>query len=430
MAWKAPGEGGKDKGDDPRPNNNGGTAGPQQEHPEQDPWRGGRQRPSSQQPPDLDEVAKRIWRTLTGKRRTGGQPGPSARPPRSTNALMLPGMIVGVAALVWLGAGVYSIDKDDVGVVMRQGHYHNTVTSGIHWNPSLIDRVTRVNVGQDHWLVARRQQLTQDGSLVTMNVRASYRIVSAVDYVRNVEHPELMLQSVLETVVHQVVASRPLDELLNGERTALSSAMSSALQTAFPRALTGVELRDVRVEDVAVPKSVDTAMKAAEQARQQASAAVLQAETQRDQVIAQAEREAHRLQEDARVYHDTATAHARSDIAQYLSVLRTYERAPEVTRDRLYLEAMRTVMAAPGVRIVNTQSDDTAVSVPPASVSPAPALPPQLPPPHLSDPSASGHAALPSQAAAKPQTSTRDPVRNDRDSGERHYDRSLREGRQ
>lgn len=427
MAWKAPGEGGKDKGDDSRPNNSGGTTGPQQGNPEQDPWRGGRQRPSSKQPPDLDEVAKRLWRMLAGKRRSGRQPDPSARPPRKGNALLLPGMIVGIAALIWLGAGVYSIDEDEAGVVMRQGHYHNTVTSGIHWNPSLIDRVVRVNVGQDHWLVARRQQLTQDGSLVTLNVRANYHVVSAVDYMRNVEHPELMLQGALETAVRQVVASRPLNELLNSERVALNGAISNALHTSFPGSLTGVELRDVRVEDVVVPKTVDAAMKAAEQARQQASTVVLQAEAQRDQVIAQAERDAHRLQEEARAYHDTAIARARSDIAQYLSVLHTYERAPEVTRDRLYLDAMRAVMAAPGVRIVNTQSDDTAVSVPPAAVSSAPAV---QAPPHFSDPSASGHASVPGLPAAKPQTPALDPARSDRDSGERHYDRSLRGGRQ
>ncbi|WP_414499692.1 MULTISPECIES: FtsH protease activity modulator HflK [unclassified Zymobacter] len=428
MAWKAPGEGGKDKGDDPRPQDGGGNAGAPQGRPEHDPWRGGRQRPS-QQPPDLDEVAKRVWRTLTGKRRSGGPRDPNVPPSRKCSAFVLPGAILGVAALVWLGAGVYTVSDGQVGVVMRQGHYQNTVASGIHWNPSLIDRVTRVNVGQDHWLVTRRQQLTQDGNLVTLHVRASYRIVSAVDYVRNVEHPEQMLQSALDTAVSHVVSSHPLDELLSGERTVTSSAISSALQTAFPGQLTGTELRDVRIEEVAVPKSVEAAMKAAEQARQQAKTTIQDAEAQRDQLIAQAEREAHQLQEESRAYHDTAIARARSDIAQYMAVLHTYERAPEVTRDRLYLEAVRAIMAGPGIRIVNTQSDNTAVSVPPAG-APAPMGPPPLLPPHLSETSASGHASLLGTPAAKAQTAPRDAARSDRDSGERHYDRSLKEGRQ
>lgn len=428
MAWKAPGEGDKNKGDDSPPKNDSGPAGSQQERPEHDPWREGRQRPSTstQQPPDLDDVAKRIWRSLFGKRRAGGQRGPSTTPPRKSNALILPGIIVGAAALVWLGAGVYTIDDDEVGVVMRQGHYHGTVAAGIHWNPSLIDRVIRVNVAQDHSLIARQQQLTQDGSLVTLHVRARYHIVSAVDYIQNVEHPEQLLQNALETAVGHVVSSRPIDELLSSDRAVLANAISGTLHTSFPGQLTGVELRDVDVEDASVPKKVEAAMAAAKQAHQQAKIAAQQAETQRDHILVQAEREAHQIQEEARTYHDMAQAQARTDIAQYLAVLRTYERAPDVTCNRLYLDAISAVMATPGIHIVNTLRGDMPISVAPTN---APVPSPQPPiSPLMGGVSANEQPSAQSAPVAKPHT-TRDGARTDRDSSERHYDRSLRGGR-
>ena len=421
MAWKAPGEGGKDKGGDSRPNNSGG---PVQGRPEHDPWREGRSRPSSQQPPDLDEVAKRIWRTLTGKRRAGGPQEPNARPPRRGNALLLPGIIVGIAGLVWLGAGIYTIDDNEVGVVMRQGRYHGTVEPGIHWNPSLIDRVTRVNTGQDHWLVARRQQLTQDGNLVALHVRASYRIVSAPDYLKSVDHPDQLLQNVVETAVNHVVSSRSLDDVLNADRVALNSAISSVLQSTFPSRLVGAELRDVRVEEVVVPKIAEAARAGVSQAQQQAKETVQQAEAQRDQLTTQADREAHQLQEDAQAYHDTAVAKARSDIAQYIGVLRSYERAPEVMRDRLYLDAMKKVMTSPDIQVVNTQNSSAAVSVSSAQQPHMP-HPPVPPVPHGGEVSSATNAT----PATKSGT-MRGSIRADRDSsGERHYDRSLREGR-
>ena len=423
MAWKAPGEGGKDKGDDSQPNEGGNTSG-SQGRPEQDPWRGGKKRPSSQ-PPDLDEVAKQIWRTLTGKRRTEGSHPSSKRPPRKGSALLLPGAIVGVAALVWLGAGIYTVDEGDVGVVMRQGHYTHTVEAGMHWNPSLIDRVTRVNVGQDHDVVTRRQQLTQEGNLITLSVRARYRVTSPVEYVRGVSHPEQLLQSTLETAVSRVVSSRGQDELLASDRTALNAAINGTLQTVFPGQLTGTELRDVRVEEVSVPKAVEAAMKSVDQAQQQAKDTIAAAEAQRDQTLAQAEREAHQLQESSRAYHDTAIARARSDIAQYLAVLHAYERAPDVTRDRLYLEAVGAVMTTPGVRVVNTQNDETAVSVPAAEMP----VPPPAMPPRPSESTASGHVDQPGSTTVETPAGLRDAARHARDNGDRHYDRSLKEGR-
>lgn len=426
MAWKAPGEGGNDKGDNSRPNE-GGNTGASQGRPEQDPWRDGRKRPSPQ-PPDLDEVAKRIWRTLTGKRRTAGDRPSGKRPPRKGSALLLPSAIIGVAALVWLGAGIYTVDDGDVGVVMRQGHYIHTVTAGMHWNPSLIDRVTRVNVGQDHDVVTRRQQLTQDGNLITLSVRASYRVTSPVDYVRGAAHPAQLLQSTLETAVSRVVSAHKLDELLNSDRTAVNVAINDTLQTLFPGQLTGTALRDVRVEEVSVPKAVEAAMNSVDQARQQAKDTIAAAGAQRDQTLAQAEREAHQLQASSSAYHDTAIARARSDIAQYLAVLHAYERAPDVTRDRLYLEAVSAVMTTPGVRVVNTQNDETVVSVPAKDML----APPQSPmkPLHPSESAASEHVAQPASASAEFQAGRRgDAVRRDRDNGDRHYDRSLKEGR-
>ena len=446
MAWKAPGEGGNDKNDQPSPPNTEGAS-DQQGSAERDPWRAGRPRstPDRSRPPDLDQIAASLWRSLTARRRrSGGGSSLHDKPPRKGSAWMLPGLLAGTALLVWLGAGIYVVAEGSVGVVMRQGHYYGTVLAGVHWNPSLIDRVTYVDMEKDHWLAIRNQQLTHDGNLATLHVLAVYRIASAKDYLLCAQSPERLLQNALDSAVGQVAMSHSLNDLLNGDRSALSDAIRHQLQSALASRAVGVELGDIKVDSVTVPEAVKAAADAVQQAHQQMDAAVNSATAARAQGVAQAERDARRVQEEARAYRDTAVSRARSDIAQFTAALNAYERAPNVTQDRLYLDTVQRIMSAPGMRVVSAQSGPVQVSFTP---SPVP-LPPSL----ASAPEAQGAEARPSTRAedsaavingGKGNSSagtgnkvtngggeSRDAVRDDRDSGERRYDRSLTGGRQ
>jgi membrane protease subunit HflK len=231
MAWNEPG------GDDKKP---------------RDPWGGG-----NQGPPDLDEALRKLQEKLGGlfgggSGRSGGGPSMAA-----SGGLLL--VLLLVAALVWAFMGLYTVDEQERGVVLRFGKYYETVMPGLHWNPPLVDEVSKVNVTRVNNTTHREQMLTEDENIVEVNLSVQYVINNAEDFVLKVRNPERSLMHATESALRHVVGGSAMDYVLTDGRTQLAIDVQAILQTYLDYYQTGILVSKVNIDDAKPPAEVQEA---------------------------------------------------------------------------------------------------------------------------------------------------------------------------
>ncbi len=351
MAWNEPG-GNKDNNRDPWGNDN---------------KNGGR---NDQGPPDLDEALKKFNDRLSGilggkKGGSGGSGGGGGGGNSSSSASFgLLGIILVIAAAVWAVSGFYRVDQAEQAVVLRFGEYHDTVGAGLNWNPTMIDSVQTVNVTKVRSLSRRALMLTEDENIVQVNLSVQYRVGSPKDFLLNVRNPEQSLENATDSALRHEVGSSEMNDILTEGREALAQRVRARLQQYLDSYDVGLEVRSVNVESTSAPDEVQAAFDDVIKAREDEQRVKNQAEAYSNGIIPEARGKAQRIIEEANGYKSEIIARAEGEADRFVKLLTEYEKAPAVTRDRLYLQTMEEVMANTSKVLVDVEGGNNMMYIP------------------------------------------------------------------
>ena len=340
MAWNEPG-GGKDR----------------------DPW-GNRGRQGG--PPDLDEVIRKLQAKLKalfgGASGGGGGPGGPARgaPARGTWA--------GIALiLVILTAWnmVYQVNAQEQGIVFRFGAYAASLDAGlsVRW-PRPIERVELVNVEQTRSIAHHASILTRDENIIDVEFTVFYRVKDVKDYAFNVIGPDRTVEQATESTIRAVIGKNDMDFVLTAGRGEIANQIQVEIQSLLDTYQAGMIVTSVNMQAAKPPEEVKSAFDDAIKAREDEQRQINEAETYRNEIIPKARGAAARVLADADAYKAQVIAQAEGDASRFVQLLVEYEKAPQVTRERLYLDAMESVFSNTPKVLMDTEGSNNLVYLP------------------------------------------------------------------
>ena len=336
MAWNEPG-GGNNK---PR-----------------DPWGGG-----DQGPPDLDEALKKLQEKLGGLFGGGGGGGGGSRVPGISGAML--GVLASGALLVWALMGFYQVDQQERAVVLRFGKFHEIVQPGLEWNPPLIDEVSKVNTTKVRSASFREIMLTQDENIVEVNLSVQYVIDDPEKFVLRVRDPERSLQHATQSALRHVVGGTAMDLVLTEGRAQIAIDVQQRLQSYLDDYETGIRVSKVNVDDSQPPSQVQAAFDDVIKAREDEERVKNEAQAYANGIIPEARGQAQRQFEEAGAYKEQVIANAEGEAERFNKLLAEYQKAPEVTRERLYLDAVQRVYANTNKVMVDVEGGNNVMYLP------------------------------------------------------------------
>jgi len=308
---------------------------------DKDPWGG---RGGDQGPPDLDEALKKLQGQLSG---IFGGGGGGNRGGKSTGLSL--GMIGGVAlilALLYFFNGFYMVDESERGVVFRFGKIReNVVSPGLHWYPRMIDEVELVNVSKVREHDHQALMLTEDENIVDVSLVVQWIVDDAQDFVVKVKDPEVSLDHATESALRHVVGSSVMDYVITEGRADLGVQVQERLQTYLNTYGTGILVRTVNINETGPPREVKEAFDDVQKAKEDESRLVNEANAYAEQKLPEARGAAQQQLEAANGYRDRVIARSEGEADRFTKLWAEYSQAKKVTRDRLYLDAVESVMA-------------------------------------------------------------------------------------
>ena len=268
--------------------------------------------------------------------------------------------IFGIALIFWLFTGVYTVGPDEVGVVQRFGKYDRTVQSGLNYHmPFPIEtvktpKVTEVKrievgfrtVGKNQYRTVERESLmlTGDENIVDAELIVQYKIKEPKNYLFNFIGPELTMREAAEASLRTVVGRHNIDEALTSGKLMIQEETKELLQSILDKYETGVQVVAVQLQDVSPPKQVIDAFKDVASAKEDKNRMINEAEGYRNDIIPKARGEAQAMIREAEGFRESRIARAEGDVAKFKAILKEYSKAKDVTRERLYLEAMEEIL--------------------------------------------------------------------------------------
>jgi modulator of FtsH protease HflK len=379
-------------------------------------------------PPDLDELWRDFNRKLSGL--FGGKgSGPQQRPPRKDDggggggggnfqpdmksAGIGMALIAGIAALVWLGSGVFIVQEGQQAVVTTFGRYSGTRDAGIQFRLPYpfqahetvsVTQLQSVEVGRNSVVQATglrdSSMLTQDENIIDIRFTVQYRRAKAREYLFENFRPDDAVRQAAETAVREVVGRSTVDAVLYEQRAALATDLVKSIQAQLDRVNAGILVDNVNVQNVQVPEQVQAAFNDAFKAGADRDRFKNEGQAYAADVIPKAQGTASRLRQEAEAHRATVVATAEGDAQRFRAVLVEYQKAPAVTRDRLYLETMQQVYANVSKVMVDSRSGSNLLYLPldrlmqqaGAAPAPAPAAAPAPAPAPANDAAADARA--------------------------------------
>lgn len=311
----------------------------------QDPWGGRKKGGGRQGPPDLDEAFRKLQDSLNGlfgggKKQSDGDSGRSGG---GGFGLLLVGL--GLLAVIWLYSAIYVVDEQEQAVVLRFGKYHETVGPGLNIYFPPFDRKYQENVTRERAYSKQGAMLTEDENIIEVPLTVQYRISNLKDFVLNVDEPEVSLQHATDSAVRHVVGSTEMDQVLTEGRELMASEVRERLQRFLDNYATGITITQVNIQSAAAPREVQEAFDDVIRAREDEQREKNQAESYANGVIPEARGQAQRMLEEANAYRDEVIARAQGEADRFTKLVTEYRKAPEVTRERLYLDTMQELMS-------------------------------------------------------------------------------------
>jgi membrane protease subunit HflK len=327
----------------------------------------GSNRPNqSSGPPDLDE----LWRDLNRKLaqflggKNGGPPNrgqpngtpPSGLPPVFRNLGV--GVILGAFVLIWLGTGFFIVQEGQQAVITQFGKYKSTVGAGFNWRLPypiqkhelvFVTQIRSVDIGRDNVIKAtglrESAMLTEDENIVEIKFAVQYRLNDARAYLFESKNPTEAVVQAAETAVREVVGKMKMDSALAEERDQIAPRVRALMQNILDRYKVGIEVVGINLQQGGVrpPEQVQAAFDDVLKAGQERERAKNEAQAYANDVIPRAVGAASRLKEESQAYRERIVAQAEGDSQRFKAILPEYQKAPQVTRDRMYLDAMQQI---------------------------------------------------------------------------------------
>ena len=321
-----------------------------------DPWGGNR---SNEGPPDIGEAIKKLKETFSA---FGGGSGSGSGAGGSGKSLLPIGLLV--IAIIWGLLGVYQVDEKEQALVLRLGKYHDTLNAGLKWNPPLIDKVIIVRVTEERQYSARGLMLTQDENIVEISLTVQYNIANARDFVLNIKEPETSLKQATDSALRHVVGSTGLDGVISTGREQVAVGTAQRLQDLLNIYGSGINVVTINIEEARPPTEVKAAYDDVIKAREDLERLVNEAQAYSNGIIPEARGEAQRLREEANGYKSQVVSKSEGEANRFIKLLTEYKKAPQVTRERLYLDAIEEVMTNSSKVLVDTEGGNNMLYLP------------------------------------------------------------------
>jgi len=337
-------------------------------------------------PPDLDELMKKvndrvgeIFGGKKGGRRAPGTGGggpqfPSISPKFAAGGLLI-AAIIGV--LLWLATGFYIVDEGKRGIVQRFGKYVETTDAGPRWHfPWPIESRTIINLNQVRSVeigfkgtsrnrdAKQAQMLTEDLNIIDIAFAVQYTLSDAKAFLFNHRKPEDAVVQAAESAMREVVGKRKMDFLLNQGREEFAGATQKLMQQLLDRYGTGITISKLNLQAVAAPEAVNEAFQDVVKAQQYREQQVNEGQAYANRVIPEAGGRAARLLEEASGYEKSVLARAQGDAARFTSIVAEYNKSPGVTRERLYIDMMQSVLSNTSKVLVDQKQGQSLLYLP------------------------------------------------------------------
>lgn len=327
------------------------------------PWGGGNK--PDQGPPDLDELIRNLQRKLSGLFGGAGGTGRTTTTGGGPTRGFGLSTIIIVLLAIWAFTGLYTVDAAERAVILRFGKHVATTEPGLRWHlPWPIETKQIVNIQTISSFDDTTRMLTSDENLVDINLEVQYRRADPLAYAFNVFKPEDTLGEVSESAIREIIGRSKLDEVLESGRQKIVTDTRELIQRTLDAYRVGIEVTTVNLQDVRVPNEVAPAQQDAIKAREDRDRLSLAAQAYANDLIPRARGQAVRRLQDAQAYRAQKVADAEGETQRFLKLLSEYERAPGVTRERLYIETIEQVLASSKKIVINVDNTGNLIYLP------------------------------------------------------------------
>jgi modulator of FtsH protease HflK len=344
---------------------------------DKDPWSG---RDDQEGPPDLDEAIRSLQKKLAsifggnndgeGDNSGSGEGGGSDFDSGKSLGILAVG-----AAVLWAASGFYIVDEGNHGVETRFGKYIATTQAGLNWHlPSPIEQVEIVNVKKQQFIeVGYRSgekqsvdggipkealMLTEDENIIDVRLAVQYQVKNAKQFLFNVVNPAGTLMQVTESVERGVIGSNKMDFVLTEGRSEIVSQIKQEIQVVMDSYESGIQITSVNLQDAQPPEQVQSAFEDAIKAREDKQRLINEAEAYANDVVPKARGAAARKIQEAEGYKEQVIAQATGEVSRFSQLLGEYKKAPDVTRQRIYLESMESVLSKANTVMVDVKNNN------------------------------------------------------------------------
>ena len=298
-----------------------------------DPW-GRKSNTSSELDNALNDLNK-YFRNLLG-----GTSGGSNSNKKNTT-------IIGVIILtVYLLSGIYIVNDGERGVVLQFGEFSNITMPGPHWIPRIIQKAEIVDVSKIRSIQQKAQMLTEDENIVSVNFAIQYDIKDASDYIFNLRDPDETLSAAGESSIREVLGKNKMDFVITEGRETIASDTKILLQSVLDSYGAGINVQTVNILEAQPPEQVQDAFSDAIRAREDEQRYINEAEAYRNEIIPLARGKAVQIIEEAKAYRVKLIKSAEGEALRFSKLYKEYKKSPEVTRERLYIESVESVLGS------------------------------------------------------------------------------------
>lgn len=305
-----------------------------------------------QGPPDLEELFRKLRNRMGGNGGSGDGGNAGGGLPFG-----LIGIVLAIAAALWLASGFYIVQPGERAVVLQFGRYLTTTGEGPHWHvPRPVQSVEKVNVDGVRNVTDRQVMLTQDENIVDVELAVQYRVSDAESYIFRARDPDLTLAHGLKSALREVVGKSSMDFILTAGREEVAERTKLLLQDTLDSYFTGLVVTEVNIKDAQPPDPVQGAFADAIKAREDEQRLINESEAYANEVVPVARGEASRKLAEANAYRTRVVERANGDAARFTQLREEFEAAPEITRERLYLDTMSEVLMGTRKVIVDADS--------------------------------------------------------------------------
>ena len=334
---------------------------------DKDPW-GQR---NNDGPPDLDELFKNLKNKFGGVlgggkgSGNGSGSGSGGMPAAPGNLSGIVGFVIIAMLVVWSLTGIYIVDEGWRGAETRFGARSNVTQAGPHWHfPFPIEDVELINVSDIRTARNNSKMLTSDENIVVMSIEIQYNVKDAQNFAFNVRDPDLTLQQTAETAIREVVGNNDMDLIITEGRAVVGSETKSIMQQILDNYGTGINVVSVNMDEAQPPEEVQDAFNDAIKAREDEQRIVNEANAYRNGVVPQARGEGEGLLEQAAAYKTRVVKSAEGETSRFNQLLAQYKLAPEVTRERLYIDTIERVLSRSAKVMIDVEKGNNLMFLP------------------------------------------------------------------